>query len=1173
MDIADLRVVVGADVSDAERKLDTLGTKVDSFGSTFGRVFTIAAAAGTAALVGGLGSVISSASEFERTMSGVQAVSGASAAQMQALSALALQLGADTSFSAGEAGKGIEELSKAGVSMADIMGGAAKASLDLAAAGNISVADSATIASNAMNQFGIKGKDMAQIADLIAGAANASAIDVGQFKFSLQAVGAVANTVGLSFKDTAVAIAEMGQAGITGSDAGTSLKTMLLALQPSTKSATDEFRKLGLITADGSNKFFDAQGHIKSMADVQQILQTATKGMTDQQRLATLQILFGTDAVRAAAVLSKDGAAGFNEMATAMGKVSAADVAATRLDNLSGSIEKLTGSLSTVAITVGLALTPAIRTVVDGATSTLNAWTPAITAFANQIPAAITTTIAHITSLWGWLNQSLQPAIQWVISHGAAFADAFLGAAAGVAGFLAWQAIVPILGAVGGALTALLSPIVLLAAAGAALGVAWANNWLGIRDVTTTAITWITQTGFPLFMGAVGTVASYVTTTLVPMLSSVRDWLQTQLGGALAWLTVTGWPALLSTMQGVIGWFQATWQPAVIAVWYWLQTQVGGALTALSTTVWPAFQGAMLGVWGWITSTLVPTLGSVRDWLQTRIGDALGWLIQKAWPDLKGAMLGVWQWITGPLFTMMSDLWNWLSPKVGAALTWLSVTGWPTLKETMTGVWQWLSGPFMNTLSSLWQWLSPQFQAALTWLTVTGWPGLQTAVKGVTDYVQTQTVPWFQRLFSELDKRGVLQDVATFITNISDAARVLIGQFFPTLVGGFRDTNTQADGASDSAYRLAGGIKAVTEALAEWSKVGPYNLVDNFNEAIFQIRWHVWAAEKAIFDSLGMISAMLPGHPNLAGGQLPPEPQRSAPVQRPSGGGGGGGGSGGSPAPAPAPAPSPGGGGGGGGSPSPSPAPSPAPGGAGGGGGGGGSPSPSPSPAVSSNFDMSSRAAMIASAKSMADTLGVGLPGDILAAIPIQEAGFPGTDLGRKYHNWYSIKASSDWTGPTVDVGNVWEVIDGKNVMVPATWRVYGSDKDAMLGFKDFLQENSRYAGALSIWNGTHDPVAFIKAVNQAGYATDPSWWSKVANIAGYASGGWAGLNGPELAVLGERGPEYVVPNSHVRASGGGSVTIDLRGAQVYDGTKFEDLMVRALDRAQRGGKIVKVTR
>lgn len=216
---------------------------------------------------------------------------------------------------------------------------------------------------------------------------------------------------------------------------------------------------------------------------------------------------------------------------------------------------------------------------------------------------------------------------------------------------------------------------------------------------------------------------------------------------------------------------------------------------------------------------------------------------------------------------------------------------------------------------------------------------------------------------------------------------------------------------------------------------------------------------------------------------------------------------------------------------------------------------------------------MIASAKSMADGLNLGLPGEIVAAIPIQEAGFPGTPLGAQSHNWWSIKADPSWHGPTANYGKVWEVIGHKNVYVDAVWRAYGSDREGMLGFRDFLNENERYNAAMAYLRGGGDPVQWLKMVNQAGYASDPNWWSHVADIAGYASGGWAGLRGPEIAVLGEHGPEYVVPNSQIRAGSGASITIDLRGAQVYDGTKFEDLMVRALDRAQRGGKIVKVTR
>jgi len=391
MTVSELQVVVGADTKGAESALSSLGSKVGSVGSSIATAFGGAALAGIAGLTAGLGAAVAAATSFESQMSAVKAVSGATAGEMAQLQGLALKLGADTSFSAKEAAKGIEELVKAGISIGDVMSGAASASLSLAAAGAISVGDAAEIAANAMNQFGLQGKDLAGVADLIAGAANASAIDVGDFKFSLAAVGAVANTVGFSFKDTATAIALLGQAGIKGSDAGTSLKTMLMSLQPQTKAQIALFRELGLLTKDGGNAFFDASGKVKGMAEVAGTLQNALKGMTQQQKLATLETIFGSDAIRAAAVFANEGADGFNEMAAAMGKVTADEVAKERLNNLKGSVEQLTGSLETAAISVGLKLTPMLKGLVDAATALVNDATPGIEAFAERLTAAFET--------------------------------------------------------------------------------------------------------------------------------------------------------------------------------------------------------------------------------------------------------------------------------------------------------------------------------------------------------------------------------------------------------------------------------------------------------------------------------------------------------------------------------------------------------------------------------------------------------------------------------------------------------------------------------------------------------------------------------------------------------------------------------------------------------------
>lgn len=332
----------------------------------FGAATTIAA---------GFALAVKTTADFEAQISAIAAVSGATEDELESLRAKALQLGADTSFSASEAAAAMEELVKAGVSVDDVLNGAADAAVALAAAGGISIPEAATIAANAMNQFRLEAEDLGGVVDSIAGAANASAIDVGQLGTSLSQVGAVANLAGMTFEDTATAIALMGNAGIVGSDAGTSLKTMLQNLQPQTEKQISLFKELGLLTADGSNQFFDAEGNVKSYAKVSQTLADALEGQSNQQKLANLEILFGTDAIRAAAIAADAGAKGVRDLNEEMNKVTAAEVAAKRLDNFSGSLDALGGSLETAIIQGGSPVLVFLRDVVDFLSAGVNAGT------------------------------------------------------------------------------------------------------------------------------------------------------------------------------------------------------------------------------------------------------------------------------------------------------------------------------------------------------------------------------------------------------------------------------------------------------------------------------------------------------------------------------------------------------------------------------------------------------------------------------------------------------------------------------------------------------------------------------------------------------------------------------------------------------------------------------
>jgi TP901 family phage tail tape measure protein len=343
----------------------------------------------------GFGVAVAAASGFEAGLSAIEAVSGATEAQMEAVRATALRLGADTKFSASEAASAIEELVKAGISVDDAINGAADATVALAAAGEIALPRAAEIAANAMNVFNLSASDMPKVADLIAGAANASAITVEQFGQSLSASGAAANLAGIEFDGLSTAIALMGNAGIKGSDAGTSLKTMLLNLNPVTDRQTNLMKKLGLITADGANQFFDAEGKAKSFAEIAGVLQRALEGQTQQQKLATLETLFGADAIRAAAIVSEAGTKGFEDMAAAMGKVTAESVAATRMDNLRGSIEQLKGSLETAAIIIGEFFLPALRRMADLATAVVNVF--------NSAPPGVQAFLVRVVALGGAL--------------------------------------------------------------------------------------------------------------------------------------------------------------------------------------------------------------------------------------------------------------------------------------------------------------------------------------------------------------------------------------------------------------------------------------------------------------------------------------------------------------------------------------------------------------------------------------------------------------------------------------------------------------------------------------------------------------------------------------------------------------------------------------------------
>jgi len=298
--------------------------------------------AGAAGIGYGIYDTIKTYMNFEAQLSEIKALTGLDAAAMDQVKEKAMELGQATVFGNTEVAKGMAELLKAGVDVKDVLGDASEAALNLAVAGDIALPDAAEIMSTAMNAF--KVDDATHAADILAGAANASATSVGELKYSLAACSAVAAGAGMSFDDTNTALAVFAQNGLKGSDAGTSLKTMLSNLVPKGKTAIAAFEKLNLLTESGSSAFFDEAGNMKSLADIAGLLNNRMKDMTKEEQLSTLYDMFGSDAIRGGMILLREGADGVTQMFNEMGKVTAKDVAITRMDNLKGDLEQLSGA-------------------------------------------------------------------------------------------------------------------------------------------------------------------------------------------------------------------------------------------------------------------------------------------------------------------------------------------------------------------------------------------------------------------------------------------------------------------------------------------------------------------------------------------------------------------------------------------------------------------------------------------------------------------------------------------------------------------------------------------------------------------------------------------------------------------------------------------------------------
>ena len=568
----------------------------------------------TGALTAAGAASVSMATNFEDAMSQAAGALNIPTDQMGELRDLAIQVGQDTIFSATEAGNAITELAKGGLTEADIKAGALQTTMDLAASSGMDLGSAANIVVQAMGAFGLSADQSAEAANALAGAAAASSTDIEPLTEGLSQCSAQANNAGWSIQETTAVLGRFADAGITGSDAGTSLKTMLQRLAAPTDEAAGKIEALGIQTRDSS-------GNLLGASDMAEELQNKLGGLSAAERDAALQTIFGSDATRAATVMMNSGTEGLQKyIAATNDQESAQRLANSQMSDTSKAIEEMKGSLETAAIAIGNALAPAVEKVAGFISDLADKF--------SSLPSGIQTAIVVI----GVIVAALAPLLIII-------GQVAIGISALTAAFSALSVpILPIIGIIAGVVAAIVAIIAIVKNWGSIVewfqGV-WNTVWTTVQNLWTTVWTAISQnpvvqtiimTVQSLFTGLVSTLSA-IWTTIQTITSNAWELIKNVVLGPVLLLIdlVTGdFESLASDAQNI--WNNI--KSAASNIWNAIKSSISNIASNIKTSAINAFQSMVSG----IGSALSGLGGIIQSGFQSAInfitslpGKAVAW--------------------------------------------------------------------------------------------------------------------------------------------------------------------------------------------------------------------------------------------------------------------------------------------------------------------------------------------------------------------------------------------------------------------------------------------------------------------------------------------------------------------------------------------------------------------
>lgn len=822
------------DMSSFNSAIDMAGEQLSGFasGGVAGALGSIGAAAETAGraltlgvtapLMTAAGAAIQTGMQFDASMSNVYGLMSSlnlSQAQMDALRDTAREMGATTKFSASEAADAMGYMALAGWDDAQVIAGIPGV-LNLAAAANMDLAKASDIVTDTMTPFGMAAERAGEAADVFAYAQANSNTTVEALGEAMKYAAPTADAFGMTLQDTAAAMGVLANAGIKGSQGGTTLNAMLRDMKNNAKNGAIAIgkTKVALTNADGS---------YRSYAAIIRDIDKATSSMTASQRDAALGAIFGDESLKGILATLKQGPDALDAMTEGMYACggAAADMAATMGDNLKGDLAILESGAQDMAIALSDWLMPAARGVVQGITDMIGKFNALDDGTKNTIfrIGAMAAAAGPLLLNGGKVLTLLSGVNPLVVGLGAAavlaytHSDALQGMVAKLGdGVTAFGAALES----GAGFTAAFS-----AGLTAAFGEEAAGKVLGAIEGIKTAIS------------TVGDVLTTVTDAVGTFFGSLFDGegLKQSWDNAAAVISGYDWTALgTSILSGVTG--------ALDAAGEWLKNIFTAGLTAAKGVNW--FE---LGT-------------SIHDGIQTILDTAGGWLKslfeagktaagEISWADIGTA---IWNGVTSVLdmagsflsglFGLGKDsaianvdwsaigtaIWNGVTGVIDAAGSWLSSLfgfgksaaeglSWDEVGTAIqTGV-----GTVLDTAGS---WLSAGFDAAKTYVAGIPWNEVGTAIKGGVETVLDTAGAWLSAGFeaaktaiSGIDWGGVGSTISSGISGAIDGLAKLGSGIWDTITGWFGggDEEKAKGDAKTSGGNLTTGMETgITEGSA-----------------------------------------------------------------------------------------------------------------------------------------------------------------------------------------------------------------------------------------------------------------------------------------------------------------------------------------------------------------------